>query len=109
MLIYCFLFSILNVYLKLADCVQLYRATWVDPEPPAVPKWRQRLAQEQEGEEGNRNVRPLRPLEPHRDTLVITLSDSQWSSLKDHAKNRIEKAFDKANHYLDQISKLSET
>ena len=85
--------------LQLHECVQLYRATWEDPKPPELPHWRQVMSQEE-------SKMPLRELQPHRETLVVSLSDAQWSSLKDLAKEKIAKSFKNSWEILDQICKF---
>ena len=95
---------------QLTECVQLYRATWDEPEPPSIPKWRQKLAEPKEesdeNEEGAGSYRPLKPLQPKRETLVITLSDDQWTALKNAARTSLKKIFKNANTYVEQIGEF---
>lgn len=91
--------------MQLDECVQLYRGTWDDPQPPKVPRWRLRMA-ETDGSpgDGGNPVPPLRPLEPRRETLVVSLSEPQWAAFHDALAATVHHRFGSASTYLHQIS-----
>nr|XP_045615668.1 dynein axonemal heavy chain 7-like isoform X1 [Procambarus clarkii] len=93
-----------DLFKELDDCVQLYRGTWDEPQPPKVPKWRVRVAESGPSDDIEEVVPPLRPLQPRRETLVVTLSDPQWEGFRSMLTSSIQCRFTKAAEFLDQIS-----
>nr|XP_053649653.1 uncharacterized protein LOC128700456 [Cherax quadricarinatus] len=96
--------AFMDLFKELDDCVQLYRGTWDEPQPPKVPKWRLRVAENGEEGEADEVTPPLRPLQPRRETLVVTLSDPQWKGFRSALSSSIRCRFAKAAEFLDQIS-----
>ncbi|XP_050730386.1 dynein axonemal heavy chain 7-like [Eriocheir sinensis] len=94
-----------DLFKELDECVQLYRGTWDDPQPPKVPRWRLRMA-ENDGSpgDGGNPVPPLRPLEPRRETLVVSLSEPQWAAFHDALAATVHHRFGSASTFLHQIS-----
>ncbi|KAK7080903.1 hypothetical protein SK128_017532 [Halocaridina rubra] len=89
--------------LKMDDCVQLYRGTWDEPQPPKIPKWRQKAGIYGPPEGVEEVAPPLRPLQPKRETLVVTLSEPQWDSFKSALKSSIQQRFKDASENIAQI------
>ncbi|KAK8378939.1 hypothetical protein O3P69_009581 [Scylla paramamosain] len=94
-----------DLFKELDECVQLYRGTWEEPQPPKVPRWRLRMAETDDSTgDGGTPVPPLRPLEPRRETLVVSLSEPQWAAFHDALASTVHHRFSSASTYLHQIS-----
>ncbi|XP_068243599.1 uncharacterized protein [Palaemon carinicauda] len=95
--------AFMDLFKELDKCVQLYRGTWEEPQPPKIPKWRQKAATNGASEGSGEAAPLLRPLEPKRETLVVTLSEPQWEGFRTSLSNSIKQRFKDAAEFISQI------
>ncbi|XP_064087240.1 dynein axonemal heavy chain 3-like [Macrobrachium nipponense] len=95
--------AFMDLFKELDECVQLYRGTWEEPQPPKIPKWRQKAAADGTSEGSGEATPLLRPLEPKRETLVVTLSEPQWEGFRTSLSNSIAQRFKDAAEFISQI------
>jgi len=104
------------IVFQLRNCVQLYRATWEEPKPPAIPKWRLELAEEYLGKqlEDEENIaeawkyQPPPILQPKRETLVVSVGEAQWDGFLKDTNTILNSTYTKANSFVKQIGKETE-
>ena len=101
-----------SIVYQLQECVQLYRATWDEPQPTPVPRWRLLLAaqyKDTKDPSSNKDVtelwkyQPAPVLQPKRETLVVSVGDSQWQGFLQETKEVLLSTYEKSNKQVKQI------